>query len=310
MSQYQTSAVAFGDLKNAALYYDRLIPVNIGLEFPNRENWEAFLNQACGELLPEHLLTLEFANRLADLNDKTFNWFKKHLIQQHGFAPGIPGLTQNDYEAIENTAVSAYFQFVADFDLKHWPLAVEDGAATAWMPDDEGPEDTGSQLLLLNQLAVIDASKTSWQHIMEFRADQQARMKLRRLRLFAYDYYSGKSRAFIEDDLLTRLYDYEQTAKTWALETVRGSIGNVLQSKYIAGASASALVSLLFGSPTIAVISAGAGAALEIGNITLEIIQKRIALQRLADQSPISYLTYARDKLPTGSRSDTNASAT
>ncbi|MGA7219934.1 MAG: hypothetical protein WBX38_16580 [Candidatus Sulfotelmatobacter sp.] len=101
--------------------------------------------------------------------------------------------------------------------------------------------------MTIADLKLIDASRSSWEHISEFRGDSGGQQKLRRFRLFAYENYSGKTRSFVEDDILTRLADYDSAVKKWGFDTVQGALNTILGSKISIATVGASVVSALFG---------------------------------------------------------------
>jgi hypothetical protein len=300
MAEYQKSAVAISDLKNSALYFDHLIPVFIGLEvvtsgWLDRDDWQDMLNDVLKDLMPPGFLSPRAAEALGEVNSKMYNMLQKLAIRQHGFEPRISGLSQEEFDDVETIAAHAYWEFVNEFHLTHWPLASDSEPTLAGLPENE-PADPIS-LLTLADLRVVDASHLSWEHIREIRQDPIARERLRRLRLFAYGNYGDKSREFIEDDIQGRVADYEASAKEWGIQTVHGAISLAVNSKLVAGGLAGSLVAACFGQPVAAIVTGAVTAVAELGNIALEVKSKKIALDAMARENPISYITYAKERV-------------
>lgn len=89
--------------------------------------------------------------------------------------------------------------------------------------------------LSIASLRLVDTENISYEQLLEFRNDNEAKEKLRRLRLFAYENYQGKSRSFIEDDLMARISDYESTVKKWGFETKSAVMTALMDSKLVGG---------------------------------------------------------------------------
>jgi hypothetical protein len=205
-------------------------------------------------------------------------------------------MSNAEYAAIEDTAVGAFYRFVDEFNLGGLPLDCGGGVPSG----DEGP--TGESIISLASLDLVDAEQASWDQIVEFRRDEEARAKLRRLRLFAYEKYQGKSLEFVKDDIETKIEDYDAAVKKWGFETAQGAINMLLTSKVIGGALAGSLISTLLGSPTMAVVAAASGSLLEIGHVTVEIAKQRLALKTLMRENPVSFISYAREHLDNAHR--------
>lgn len=81
------------------------------------------------------------------------------------------------------------------------------------LPDDDPfpgvDTDSGFRVSLIG-LSLIDTDEASWDQIIEFRKDKKSQMALRRLRIFFDKEYAGKSRHFIENDILMRLEAYNK----------------------------------------------------------------------------------------------------
>lgn len=297
MAEYHTTAVAFGDLKNAALYFDHLIPVFLAAELVgDQAEWNSLLSGGARELIPPALLDRPgFGERLREVNQATFLVLCKLGIQRFGLRPQIGGVSEEQYAGIEEAAGFDYFSFIDEYDLREYPLVSAGGPASAWMADDESS--SPSPVVTLADLKLIDASSVPWQQVFEFRRDHRAREKLRRLRLFAYQNWTGRPRAYIEDDLLTRLSEYEETARQWGLETVQGAASVVLNSKLTASLVAGSFLSTLFGQPVTALLSAAVGAVVELGHVAVELSRQRFALSKLMRDNPVSFVSYSRTKL-------------
>jgi hypothetical protein len=116
-----------------------------------------------------------------------------------------------------------------DLDLEKLPLD-----ASKEMISKEGFSETEACITFASK-SIIKVDSIDWKQIIEFRQDREATEKLRRFRLFAYDNYRGKSKAYVEDDLLRRLDEYETTVKQWGFETAEGALNILASSKTLAG---------------------------------------------------------------------------
>jgi len=142
----------------------------------------------------------------------------------------------------------------------------------------------------MTSMHLIDVNKLSWERIEEFRKDRASRMKLRRLRLFFLQNYTGRDRRYVEDDLCRLLDEYERTVLSWGFETRAQVVSMLLSSKWIAGGFGGSVFSALAGAPMAALVTAAGGLSIEIGNVVLEVTKRRHALRKLTYESPISYV--------------------
>ncbi|MCX5643754.1 MAG: hypothetical protein NTZ17_03575 [Phycisphaerae bacterium] len=118
----------------------------------------------------------------------------------------------------------------------------------------------------LMDLQVVDEESLTWDQVVTFRADNEARKKYRRFLHWLDGTMLGKSQAFIEDEISQRLEDYEHALKKHGIRTVIGTIEEALDGKYILGAGGFALV----GHPILAALVAG---LLVAGKVTVKLLQ-------------------------------------
>lgn len=156
--------------------------------------------------------------------------------------------------------------------------------------------------IVLHGLKLIDTSRASWEMIMEFRKDREALSKFRRLRLFANDQYASRDRAFIEDDLLNRIDEYNREVRQWGFETLQAGLGMFLSSSALAGVGGS-FISALMGKDALAAASLTTGVSVGLGKLAVEIARRRLNLQTSLEGNPVSYLVHAKKKLETSSES-------
>lgn len=148
--------------------------------------------------------------------------------------------------------------------------------------------------MTLLRLPWIDADAASWEQIIEFRQDIESARKLRRLRLFFYENYAGKSSAFIGDDLLKRLDDYEAVRKKHGFEALTGSLSSILKSSNLVSAVGAGLAAALFGGPVLGV---GTTAAVEVGNFSIELSRKLFTVREYEKGHEFAYLIDAKKRL-------------
>jgi hypothetical protein len=115
----------------------------------------------------------------------------------------------------------------------------------------------------------------------------------------AYENYRGKDRAFIEDDISTRIYDYGNAVKQWGFSTKEGVINIFLQSKLLTGSSIAALTSVLMGAPLTAIMVGAGGGAIEVGKAALFWKKQQMVFQSSIASNPVSYVSYATEKAGT-----------
>jgi hypothetical protein len=162
----------------------------------------------------------------------------------------------------------------------------------------ETSEATENDLTLsLANINLIDTSKTTWEQILAFRKDQDARRKLRNLRLFLHENYQDKTRSFIEDDLGKRLDDYNDTCKDWGFDTVTSTISAALDSNSISATILASAGAAIFGESVVVTGTVLAGASVEIGKLIISLIQKRHAFNKIRQDHEMAYIIEARKKV-------------
>jgi len=300
----RNTAVSLINLKETALYFDRVIPLNLSMEFL----WDiAQMKQA--DATYEDLDIRGYAANLTALfpddlkNDSSFrasvtkanvafhSVMQKAICERYNLEPNYGEMSKEQYDDAELGAFRTLDKFLKKFYLDRGAIDLPEIFV------DDSAIDSTDMSATLTSLMLIDARKSPWEQIMELRRDAVACQKLRRLRLFAYDNYEGKEKSYIEDDILNRVADYEKTSKEWGFETKQGAMTMILNSKFLAGALTGSFLSSLFGAPIPAIISLAGGAALELGRATLYLKKRKFLLSKAMDENAVSYISYAQSKL-------------
>jgi hypothetical protein len=121
---------------------------------------------------------------------------------------------------------------------------------------------------ILSNLEIVDEKRLTWQQVMDFRKDKRSLQKYRRFLHWLDKKMIGKSQAFIEDDIAQKLEDYESTLKKHGLKTVLGTIEEVLDGKYLLGASSVVGSFSIAGYPGLGVL---AGTGLMVGKMAVKL---------------------------------------
>jgi hypothetical protein len=286
---YNKTALAFWALKDALLYFDYVVPLSAPLEIVLSEimikgNHKVPIDEATAEMFNSTLNRILLAGLPPDLNNEEF---ARRLVK----------IYRQSFGRLKSAADMGTPEFwrpiralVRDYKLSGLPLCTVPRA----IEEAREPNDLGIHLAALR---LIDIQKTSYEQILELREDQEAKRKLTRLRLFAYENYQGKSQSFIQDDLMTRIADYESTVKKWSFETKSAVMTALMDSKLVAGGIAGSFLSAYMNQPLLAIASAAGAAGIAIGKVTIEIGKKRFELQKAMAENPVSYITYAKEKL-------------
>lgn len=305
--KFNNTAISLINPRETALYFDYVVPLNLGLDMLLRGITPGQIHDAfppgCNALLPPSLNTTNFVECLIDVNIAFWHWVIKYYSWMHKHQPeiqnsqiGYKDIPPEEFGEIAKTAIDAFALFVNDYDIMDCAIDVPE----ILVKEKDGSEDILVSVLSLN---VIDASKASWEHVLEFRRSEKAKASLRRFRLFAFNNYKGKDRSFIEDDIHMRLDEYSNTISEWGFETKHAAMCSLLSSKVLAGAFTGSFISSLLGQPLPAILSATGGLVLEVGSIALNIQKRSFELRKIIRDSPVTYIHEAKQIINKGQQS-------
>jgi hypothetical protein len=144
--------------------------------------------------------------------------------------------------------------------------------------------------VILSGINLIDTSSATWDQIIEFRKNDEAKKKLRNLRLFLQTNYSGKTRSFIEDDFGKRIDDYNSVVKEYGFNTKVSVISFITNSKNLQTFGTASIAAVILGHPFVATTSLLTGVSLEVIKATIEFTNKRHAFNKLKKEHELSYI--------------------
>lgn len=157
------------------------------------------------------------------------------------------------------------------------------------IPSGSTHEDEGDEpCLTLTGLRLVDTSKMSWEHLFEFRKDEDSVRKLRNLRLFLSKEYRDAEPDRVRDDLQRRLEEHEAAARKWGAD-LRDACLSMLLGKEVQ-LSAAAASGLLLAGRYHEAMAAGVPVLLQLGKVALEISSRRRDYAFKADNDPVAYL--------------------
>lgn len=141
---------------------------------------------------------------------------------------------------------------------------------------------TGPQQVLITSLeniALVDEDSLSWDQVMEFRKDTEARAKYKRLVRWIDEELKSKSPAAVQDLIAIRLDDYEWSVKKHGMKTKLGALSCVLDPNFLKATAAVVGVSALAGGELWAALSGAAvtigGAAVSFGKSYIDSLDER-----------------------------------
>ena len=298
MTEYHKSNIAsvnIGDLKSAALFFDHVIPLSarrIHVEtYPDSHTKKSFY-KLLEDLLPpdlrpggsHHSIYQNVLLENENLRRTRKHWFKEGMYDEdaiiaEGFDFRLP--FKEACESLHHISKSYRHSIQLEFD----------NANTTYLQG----EDIFISLINMN---MIDVGHTSWEQIIEYRQDKDNIAKYRKLRLFLFNNYEGKSANYIQDDILQKIEDFNSSIATWGFKTKLTVFETILSSKTLYSSATLTMLSSLFQNPGLATIMGTSGALLEIGKISIELFKAKRERSDLLENSPIAYLLRAQKQFP------------
>jgi len=290
------NAVCFEDLKTAALYFDSVIPISFSSMHGRGEGSDVFFKlpeDVPGEVLVHLLFGVSPAS-----SPEKWAYLGKYIDSWDAFIKAIQPARKrfsNSYDDVKDIYLndaSLENQSSVRGEFRKLAKALGKSYTTVILPsEDSAPETTPYAALGLSGVPLVDASRASWEQIMELRKDPEARTKLRNLRLFFHTNYQGKPTSFIVDDLGRRLDDYSAARKRLGFEFTSGCISSLLDARILQAAAATSIAAAFVGGP---IASLGAAVFVEIGGVALEFSRKRYAIREFEKTHDLAYLIEAR----------------
>jgi len=299
-------AIAFGDVKQAYLYFDFVIPVYIEEGFPSDlrptsiprryvvRSPAYFLGADYSMGDPANFLGADYSTKIKKGNlhpeilnrigKKRFDILQRRLPEffriDHGRS-AIPFLVHAINELARDLSRAGYDPVIV-IDHSHLNLRCKSGLETI--------------AVISSNVAEIDVSGRSWDQLREFRIDDDSRRALRNYRLFWFENYSQKSPNFIEDDLTRRFEALENACRKHGFDVTLKTLGNLLNSKSLLSTAAISLVAALTRQPHLLGAALTTGISVEVGRITLEIAKARLEHREFLRHNDLLYLYNLKKK--------------
>ena len=259
---YSNTALAWGkNVKEAALYFKYVIP----MDREDNSSEELFA------VLPESMKDERFEGVIKELWDVYLLYLESQCETSYFYEPCLKG-----YQTALKT-------FEERYSLTELPKFGHNEPEIS-LNNVEIP------YLALQNLQIIDPSQLTWDLVLEFRKDSNAANKIRRLRHFLESNYTDKSRSFIEDDLASKLENYQSVLKSWDFKTNRGIFEILLKSKTVFSSIAASIAFALSEDMDFSIASLTTGSLLEIGNVALELNKRSKEKDELKRDNPYDYL--------------------
>jgi hypothetical protein len=133
----------------------------------------------------------------------------------------------------------------------------------------------------LRDIPVVVEKHLSWQQVIDFRRDAQARKDLRRLTHWLDSEMVGKSHSFIIDEIGVRRERYEDALRRHGIETVLGALSATLDSRVLLGGAAAVSALSYAVDPSW---SLAAGASIVVGKVAVHVAESLLAARAIANE--------------------------
>jgi hypothetical protein len=301
------TAFTLGGSKEASLYFDSVVPLCLVIDAVEEYGWDEFL-AASGpnEVLPKLAEIRSLYDFLMPPQVKKGSpHFESWVEVGVKILKSMLESEKEHYSGKANVPLADIFatslpQVKDDIVELIDSLGIDDAAFSSELAFASSSSDPNDDIgITLRDLNLIDTSKTSLEQIVKFREDKESIAKLRRLRLFAYQNYSGKSRSYIEDDLQLRIDEYEKEVKKWGFNTRHAAFTTLLNSKVLLGAVGGSIFAAIAGSPITSLSTITIGSMVELGRVHLAITREKFAAREALRENPVSYIKIAKSEFNT-----------
>ncbi|OUR98073.1 hypothetical protein A9Q81_11955 [Gammaproteobacteria bacterium 42_54_T18] len=150
-----------------------------------------------------------------------------------------------------------------------------------------GDGDTTSMLFTFENLNLIDTTDVEWRHVEEFKKDKESLAKLRDLRWFYKDNYSGKSLEEIKDRLESLVDSHDRAMNAWGFRLTPIILTELISSPAIMNFAIS-LFAMSQGMPVGSSVSAYI--FLEAVRVYFKVEESKSNLSTLARAHPLAYI--------------------
>ena len=182
----------------------------------------------------------------------------------------------------------AYKRFLQSFSIESAALYLPDGIELV------NDEHSNNVMATIADIPLINAEHASFSQIHQLREDKEAKRKLRNLRLFLFENYSGKPKSFIEDDIQKKMDDYHTAASKHGFEILESSIACLIDTKSIQATLAGGLIGWLLGGP---IVGAASGFTAEVISLTLTLTKGIREFRMFRNQHDLAYIFHAKKSI-------------
>jgi len=192
----KTTLVCIDNTKDACLYFDEVIPLNIAHIVPWENNGDLEAHEVLQNILPSSLLD---SSESIGLKPSVTSYVEAYV----NVIPQVIGVD----EPFDEDRARHYFPIL--IKRQEELLSFLNLPVNAIFGSNRNPTDNNNlkedPALILTGLKLVDTSQIKWRQIIELRKDKESMKKLRRLRTFIFQNYKDKPMVFIQDDLLNKI---------------------------------------------------------------------------------------------------------
>jgi hypothetical protein len=329
-----SKVICLGNLKQAALYYDHVIPLLLkdipGFEYLDNKN-AIGKDIDLGKKVIESLLVSDESHAVQDLvylaghkRDGVFSYpfinssYRDIINTESASEIGAYNFYKTDSRSkmrdqpiigfglgggnlglrlIKHNEVS--IRGILDKFIEEYKIS----SANILFPQSLVNTSPSNDIFLsLSSLPLIDTEKSTWEQIIEIRKDEKSKNNLKQMRVFLSTNYEGKSKAFIEDDLNIRLMKHRDAVDAHGLETKLTCLSTLANSKNIITTSSVAMMAILLGEPGLSTVTLMTGVCLEVANISIEIAKGKFNLTKIRRDHELAYVFDTNETLKTNSK--------
>ncbi|MFJ3800471.1 toll/interleukin-1 receptor domain-containing protein [Streptomyces sp. NPDC090088] len=281
-------AVTWDNAKQAALYFDRILPCAGYHEVPPDLRFDF------QRLMPTYR---QLANEYTGPGGSEWDSFEQSITAPPSSYNEETAWIADDYVVAAHAALSG-------LNIPSVPMFADINSEYPRLLDPQYYIDAGnaplgvSSVNLANvvevkliEMQVVDTSNTPWGQIAEFRRDKKSVSQLRRMRLLFDQDLRGKSPAYIQDYVNIKLDDYDAALKSHGFETITGVVEALTNSKTLLGVSAMAAAGIFGGHWGGAVALA---AVIGTTRATVRIRQRKHEMITWKNNAELGYIVEAR----------------
>lgn len=322
------NALCLTNLKSAALYFDRVIPINplelIRYDFPpltkmytGDDYWKDLDRVVKQAFYDNDELIKELVFKGVDVSDE----FKRNALDDivlntdllyQPLKIAYPRAFYNahyvlpDYHQFQQEMAS---NLILDGSLLGNEISASNlmvnlsdrlgikspSLLLAVSPSHENKETNGAIEVVLSQLKMIDTSCVSFEQILQLRGDADSQNRLKRLRLFIHENFSELDPEIATDKFDQTVYDYHEACRKHGLNTIDSTLTGILSFETYMVST----IGLMSGAVALGstVASLAMGLSFAVGGAALNIVKSNRVSRSYAKNHAVSYIFHDLNKL-------------